>query len=643
MKTKFALCLGTLVCLISSPLHSALTDTTWQGAAAANWNLASNWSGGLPDTNTERAVINGGGSPVILNTSPSIGGLSIASGFTLTRLGTDSTARTITLSAATAADTYFNNAGTISSGGSSGTLTLVIAQTAGTVINSGIMEATAGSELLIRSSATTALGLTNTNGTLRTVGSGVLSLGTSGNGSIAITGGYLQNASGTINQTRAATFMDVGVTNGGTFSINSLASISTGWGVTLSGTTSFTNTGTLNIIRNVDTGTVNGQSVAFTIGSTSASLSNSSTGIINITTSGTPGSGGSGATASLAISSTSEVTNNGAINLESKSTTNSTRLTVGADATATFSGTGEIVMKVGAGGSASQVIVAGAATSTLVNGTTHTIRGAGQLGNNSFGTITNAGMINADNADNALTINLTGTGTTGIFTNTGTLRASGTGGMVVVDGAYANSGTVRVDSGSSLAIQGGSFTSSGTLLVDGVTTSTPTVSLTGGFFQGSGQVTGNVEVGGAMQIAPGGTADNSLTVAGDLTFSTSGTLREIAMEFNNSEDVLAVTGTLSLGANNAFVFNFQPTAGYQTDTTYTLITGTNDINLSALSLSAASISNGFTLNNSFGTNGWNVTGSGVEVQFSAVPEPSTWALLAFSLTTVVFLRRRRRA
>ena len=47
-----------------------------------------------------------------------------------------------------------------------------------------------------------------------------------------------------------------------------------------------------------------------------------------------------------------------------------------------------------------------------------------------------------------------------------------------------------------------------------------------------------------------------------------------------------------------------------------------------------------TNNNTFGVNGWNVTGTDLQVQF-AVPEPATWALLAFSLTTVVVLRRRR--
>jgi hypothetical protein len=30
------------------------------------------------------------------------------------------------------------------------------------------------------------------------------------------------------------------------------------------------------------------------------------------------------------------------------------------------------------------------------------------------------------------------------------------------------------------------------------------------------------------------------------------------------------------------------------------------------------------------------------MEFEIVPEPATWALLAFSLTTVVILRRRRR-
>ena len=38
----------------------------------------------------------------------------------------------------------------------------------------------------------------------------------------------------------------------------------------------------------------------------------------------------------------------------------------------------------------------------------------------------------------------------------------------------------------------------------------------------------------------------------------------------------------------------------------------------------------------------NQVGQDIYLNYTAVPEPATWALLAFSLTTVVVLRRRRR-
>ena len=79
--------------LAITPAHGQFTTRTWQGAAGENWNTAGNWSGSdVPNANTEAALIDGslsGGSPVVLNSAPTIGGLTIASGYTLTRAAAD--------------------------------------------------------------------------------------------------------------------------------------------------------------------------------------------------------------------------------------------------------------------------------------------------------------------------------------------------------------------------------------------------------------------------------------------------------------------------------------------------------------------------------------------------------------------------
>ncbi len=547
MKTRTRKHLAVSFALFSMPLYGALTDTVWKGASLANWNVAGNWTAGLPNTNTSKAVLDsssGGGTPVLLNTTATIGGLTVAPGFTLTRSATDASNRTLTLAAATTAETYFSNGGSIISGGTSGIFTLNIHQNASTIVNGSLIEASAGTELRIRSDLNNNILVTNTGGTIRTAGNGILHLGTATTNPVSLTGGNLQNTAGTINQSRTSDLTDVILTNGGIYNVDTGGNAGNPWGLRLNGTTSFTNSGTLNIIRRfVDDGSSQGQSNTFNLNSADVTLTNS--GTINIIASGNPFSGGGNA--SFSVSATSEITNTGTINLESRSTTQRAQLFIATDQTATFSGPGEIVMTVGPGGSVNQVVFTGGTNSTLVNSAGHTIRGAGQLGNNTVNTLTNAGIIHADSADHALTINPRGTGTAGLLTNTGTLHASAPGGLVLVDGTLDNSGTVRVDSGSSFTISGGAFTSTaGTVVVNGDLVSAVPVQLTAGSLMGIGTVIGNVVVGTQAAIAPGNSI-GTLTVVGNLDID--GTLAiEVAKDMfgNVTFDVLNVTGEMDI-------------------------------------------------------------------------------------------------
>ena len=117
----------------------------------------------------------------------------------------------------------------------------------------------------------------------------------------------------------------------------------------------------------------------------------------------------------------------------------------------------------------------------------------------------------------------------------------------------------------------------------------------------------------------------------------SGSLRTISMSFDQSSSILNVTGNLAVGLNNAFEFTFQPDSDYLANTIYTLIdvVGTNTANLSLFNLSGASLSAGYVLDSSFGSNsGWNLNGSNIEVRFSAIPEPGTGALVGLFLIGV---------
>lgn len=612
------------------------------GTSGEVWGSGSNWSdSNVPNAYTEQAIIDnslGGGASVILNGSFNLGGLDIASGFTLTRAAVDTSGRHLTLNAAT--DTYFSNAGSIISGGTSGTLTLEIANTAGTVLNTGLMEASNGSELNINSAhVNSPVNIDNTGGTIRTVGSGILQLGASdGSRPVYITGGLLQNTAGTINHRRVSEYTDVTITNSGTYNMINETGSNTRAAFTLFGTSLFTNSGTLNITRDLDAaaGSIT-QGTSLDIKSTDVSISNS--GTINLTMHGSPGSGGGGVT--LNINETSEITNTESINLISESSSQNVGLLVSGNKTATFSGTGELVMTVGTGGNRNQVSVLGGNNGVLLNGSGHTFRGAGTF---IQGHLTNQGTLLADNATHQMVIDLRGT-SNGLLDNSGTLRASGAAGMDIQEAlSLSNSGTIQIDQGSTMSIGVGVSTvsSTGTIAVDGALNSENDIAMTGGSLNGGGSITGNLVVDGGISLAPTTVGGGSLTIDGNLTFAAASLSHSVT--FDETTSVLSLTGNMAVGAGNSFDFTFGELGGFADSTTYTLfdVSGTNGIDLTTLTLSSTSQSAGFVLDSGFGTDGWNLNGENLEVRFATViPEPSTFVLILISFVGLWVLRFKR--
>ncbi|MCX6972456.1 MAG: autotransporter-associated beta strand repeat-containing protein [Verrucomicrobia bacterium] len=193
---------------------------------------------------------------------------------------------------------------------------------------------------------------------------------------------------------------------------------------------------------------------------------------------------------------------------------------------------------------------------------------------------------------------------------------------------------------------GATLVSTGTLLVNGSTSASSAVNVSSGArLGGNGTVGGSLTVASGATLAPG----NSPGILSSGNLSLSGIL---SMEINGvtvgtQYDQVNVTGTVSLVSGNTLTLSlgYTPTNG----TNFFLIN--NDF-----SDAIVGTLNGFAQNATFtlasqlwkisytgdsGTNSF--SGSGNDLVIQAIPEPATWALLAFSLTTVMVLRRRRQS
>lgn len=566
---RFGFSIWIALLLVASPkAYSAITDLNWVGPTNGDFSSTpANWGGTNP-SNAYRAVIDANGTTVIANaTTQTLGGLSISSGFTLTRAAGATSDRTFTIQAASTADSYFNNAGTISSGGTSGIFTISMLADVGTTFrNSGILEATAGTTLSLKRNAT-APALDNTGGTIRTVGSGILELGTSNTAAVwRITGGNLTNNSGTINflARNKFTLTNVNFSNGGTANfLEPLISSSQGYGIVLAGSSSLTNssTGTINLTRNTNQNSNSGATSA-TIASAVATASVNNSGTINITTIGDVAGTGGGAGFAYTVEAQT-LTNTGTINLESQSTIYTTFFTstILTGAGLTLSGTnGELVLKVGAGGSASRLYIGGDNNGGIITQSSgHTTRGTGNLGNNTLTTFTNHGTVLAD-AATALTLDPRGTqanlANVGTFANLGTLRASGTGGLILNDGKFTNDGTFQIDAVSSLTIN------SGAILTNNATR---TINLNGTWANGTG---GLIVNNGSLVYDSSADSGNTvgLTGSGSLTKSGSGNLTLGGANTQTGGTTLnGGTLVVTTGSGNAF-------SATRTTAAYTLTT-----------------------------------------------------------------------
>ena len=208
----------------------------------------------------------------------------------------------------------------------------------------------------------------------------------------------------------------------------------------------------------------------------------------------------------------------------------------------------------------------------------------------------------------------------------------------------SSSGTQTLSGASTFT--GGTTISSGTLLISnstGSATGTGAVGVNSGGTLGGGDTAGTTGFvsGGLVTLASGGSIAPGLNAAGTLTLQSGLTLNDsggsiLDFELGSTSDLLKITGgTITGNSSNFTTVNVFALAGLTT-TTYTLIdwTGAAMSGVDIGDFSLGTTPGGFVGN-------FNTTGTSLELIVTAVPEPSTWALLAFSLTTVMVLRRRR--
>jgi len=235
----------------------------------------------------------------------------------------------------------------------------------------------------------------------------------------------------------------------------------------------------------------------------------------------------------------------------------------------------------------------------------------------------------------AVRVNLTGnwtqTGSSGLTKEGSGTLVMGSGGTTTVGyllGTTINAGTLLVN-GNMGNVSGTSdivtVNASGTLGGTGSIARATTVNANGYLSAGDSTVNNGV---GTLSFASGG----------NLTLATGATLKFDLNGTSSANDLIVTNGGLNLGTGNTFTFDFSNLGigTYASNTWATIWTNSAawGTNYSGNTFAIGALSGGLTGGE------FQLSGNDLQVRFTAVPEPSTWALLALSLTTVMVLRRR---
>ncbi len=163
----------------------------------------------------------------------------------------------------------------------------------------------------------------------------------------------------------------------------------------------------------------------------------------------------------------------------------------------------------------------------------------------------------------------------------------------------------------------------------------------GGKVKGAGVIARKVATTGTMSVIEASRSEGTLTLA-SLDASQGVTFQfDLQQTVDPSIPLVAITGEFKGSVLDSGVrIAFTNLAAVEAGQAYTLLSYGS---LSGLTLSDLYLVNtGLVLDQSFGTGGWKIENGGIQVQFSAVPEPSTWALLGLCGVMLLLFRRKLR-
>ncbi len=252
---------------------------------------------------------------------------------------------------------------------------------------------------------------------------------------------------------------------------------------------------------------------------------------------------------------------------------------------------------------------------------------------------------------------------TGPINNTGTLNFTSPG-TQNLSGVISGPGGLSLATGTTITLSGNNtFTgptiiNGGKLVVTGSNTGGGTMNInSGGILGGTGSFSGPVTVSTGGTVSPGA-SPGTLSV-GATTFSGGG---NFDFDINNTAgtpgsqwDLLSISGALTITATSATPFNVKL---YSLDLSNNSALVANFNNANSYSWKFVQTSGGITgfasdafqfntsnFQNSLGTGHFFVSniGNDLFVNFTPVPEPSTYALMALGLGLIVVLARRRRS
>ncbi len=292
-------------------------------------------------------------------------------------------------------------------------------------------------------------------------------------------------------------------------------------------------------------------------------------------------------------------------------------------------------------------------TATVSNLSSNTLTG---------GTWIALGSATIDFAGTTNTVVTNGSSTTIELSGSGSNIESGPSNHTLEQTLTTNNGTIDVLGGRNFGSTTGAFLNNGTIQLGGGTLTT-----TGALINGSGSAltgfgtfspAGGVTIGSGVLLSPGSASANNYVGAMTFNSGTLGTGGAYAFDLENASgaagtgyDTVNVTGTLNASATSFTVSieSISPGTGTPGLATFNMAQSYQWTLLSAASITGFNPAD-FTINASAFTNGlgggiFTITGNSTDIflNFTPVPEPSTWSLVGLGAAAVGLAALRRRA